>query len=86
MKENNFTLIRNDVLANPNISLGAKGLYSLLCYDLTTSIMNLMKNNQLPIELMGYFEELEKYDYAQILDAENFDASDPKLSITVSIL
>ena len=39
-----FTDIRNDVLDNDNLSLGAKGLYCLVCYDLTVSLRKLLLN------------------------------------------
>ena len=39
-----FTDIRNDVLDNDNLSLGAKGLYCLICYDLTVSLRKLLLN------------------------------------------
>ena len=35
MDQKYFTLVRKDVLDNPDLSLSAKGLYCLICYDLT---------------------------------------------------
>ena len=37
-----FTSIRNDVLENSKLSLGAKGLYCLICFDVTTSLRQLL--------------------------------------------
>ncbi|MCI8347630.1 MAG: hypothetical protein HFJ12_06785 [Bacilli bacterium] len=42
MNERYFTLIRKDVLHNNELSLGAKGLYCLICYDVTKSLRRLL--------------------------------------------
>ena len=39
-----FTPIRNDLITNNDLSLGAKGLYCLICYDLTVSLKKLLLN------------------------------------------
>lgn len=42
MDQKYFTLVRKDVLDNPDLSLSAKGLYCLICYDLTKSLRKLL--------------------------------------------
>ena len=44
MDQKYFTLVRKDVLDNPDLSLSAKGLYCLICYDLTKSLRRLLIN------------------------------------------
>lgn len=44
MNQKHFTLVRRDVLDNPNLSLSAKGLCCLICYDLTKSLRRLLIN------------------------------------------
>lgn len=39
-----FTLVRKDVLDNLDLSLSAKELYCLICYDLTKSLRRLLIN------------------------------------------
>ena len=58
-----FTDIRNDVLDNDNLSLGAKGLYCLICYDLTVSLRKLLLNPDTKEQTIEYANELMKYDY-----------------------
>ena len=42
MNERYFTQIRKDVLHNTELSLGSKGLYCLICYDVTKSLRRLL--------------------------------------------
>lgn len=42
MDQKYFTLVRKDVLDNPNLSLSVKGLYCLIYYDLTKSLRKLL--------------------------------------------
>ena len=42
MDQKYYTLVRKDVLDNPDLSLSAKGLYCLICYDLTKSLRRLL--------------------------------------------
>lgn len=59
-----FTRIRNDVIENSNLSLGAKGLYCLICNGLTESLRELLIDPTTKKETIQFANELEKYDYA----------------------
>ena len=64
MNSKYFTDIKNDVLDNDDLSLGAKGLYCLVCYDLTVSLRKLLLNPDTKAQTIEYANELMKYDYA----------------------
>ena len=64
MDQKYFVLVRKDVLDNPDLSLRAKGLYCLICYDLTKSLRKLLINKNTREETINSSTELEKYDYA----------------------
>lgn len=49
-----FTSIRNDVLENFKLSLGAKGLYCLICFDVTTSLRQLLLDPNTKAETIIY--------------------------------
>ena len=70
MEQKNFTLVRKDVLDNPDLSLSAKGLYCLICYDLTKSLRRLLINKNTREETINSSKELEKYDYAHFYNLE----------------
>lgn len=59
-----FTQVRNDVLDNPDISLEAKGLYSLIAYNLTASLRELLLDPTTRDRTIKASKELEKFDYA----------------------
>ena len=59
-----FTPIRNDVIENSNLSLGAKGLYCLICNNLTESLRKLLIDPTTKKDTIKFANELEKYDYA----------------------
>ena len=65
-----FTDIRNDVLDNDDLSLGTKGLYCLICYDLTVSLRKLLLNPDTKAQTIEYANELMKYDYAHFDNLE----------------
>ena len=52
MDQKYFTLVRKDVLDNPDLSLSAKGLYCLICYDLTKSLRRLLINQNTEKKLL----------------------------------
>ena len=60
MNQKYFTLVRKDVLDNPDLSLSAKGLYCLICYDLTKSLRRLLINQNTREETIKSSKELEK--------------------------
>ena len=64
MNERYFTQIRKDVLHNTELSLGAKGLYCLICYDVTKSLRRLLLDPTTRDEVIECSKELEKFDYA----------------------
>ena len=53
-----FTLVRKDVLDNPDLSLSAKGLYCLICYDLTKSLRRLLINKNTREKTINSSKEL----------------------------
>lgn len=80
-----FTDIRNDVLDNDDLSLGAKGLYCLICYDLTVSLRKLLLNPDNKAQTIEYANELMKYDYAHFDNLEKCVDKKSYLGLHVSI-
>lgn len=80
-----FTNIRDDVLDNDNLSLGAKGLYCLICYDLTVSLRKLLLNPDTKVQTIEYANELMKYDYAHFDNLEECVDKKSHLGLHVSI-
>ena len=80
-----FTDIRNDVLDNDDLSLGAKGLYCLICYDLTVSLRKLLLNPDTKAQTIEYANELMKYDYAHFDNLEECVDKKSYLCLHVSI-
>ena len=80
-----FTDIRNDVLDNDDLSLGAKGLYCLICYDLTVSLRKLLLNPDTKAQTIEYANELMKYDYAHCDNLEECVDKKSYLSLHLSI-
>lgn len=80
-----FTNIRNDVLDNDDLSLGAKGLYSLICYDLTISLRKLLLNPDTKAQTIEYAKELMKYDYADFYNLEECVDKNSYLGLHVSV-
>ena len=80
-----FTLVRKDVLDNNNLSLGAKGLYCLICYDLTVSLRNLLIDPTTKKETIKYASELMKYDYAHFDNIEECVDKYSPIGLHVSI-
>lgn len=60
MNQKYFTLVRKDVLDNPNLSLNAKGLCCLICYDLTKSLRRLSINQNTREKNIKSSKELER--------------------------
>lgn len=85
MDQKYFTLVRKDVLDNPDLSLSAKGLYCLICYDLTKSLRRLLINPNTREETINSSKELEKYDYAHFNNLEECVDKDSYLGLHVSI-
>lgn len=80
-----FTPIRNDLITNKDLSLGAKGLYCLICYDLTVSLKKLLLNPKTKDETIKYAKELMKYDYAEFYNLENCIEENSYLGLYISI-
>lgn len=80
-----FTLVRKDVLDNPDLSLSAKGLYCLICYDLTKSLRRLLLNKNTREETIKSSKELEKMDYAHFYNLEGCIDKDSNLGLNISI-
>lgn len=85
MDQKYFTLVRKDVLNNPDLSLSAKGLYCLICYDLTKSLRRLLINPNTREETINSSKELEKYDYAHFDNLEECVDKNSYLGLHVSI-
>lgn len=85
MDQNYFTLIRKDVLDNPDLSLSAKGLYCLICYDLTKSLRKLLIDKNTREETINSSKELEKYDYAHFYNLEECVDKDSYLGLSISM-
>ena len=58
-----FTLVRKDVLDNPDLSLSAKGLYCLICYDVTKSLRKLLLD---PTNLQALCRECHEEVHRQL--------------------
>lgn len=80
-----FTPIRNDLITNNDLSLGAKGLYCLICFDLTSSLKKLLLNPKTKDETIKYAKELMKYDYAEFYNLEDCIEENSYLGLHVSI-
>lgn len=80
-----FTGIRNNILDNDDLSLGAKGLYCLICYDLTVSLRKLLLNPDTKAQTIEYANELMKYDYAHFDNLEECVDKKSYLGFHVSI-
>ena len=80
-----FTDIRNDVLDKDDLSLGAKGLYCLICYDLTISLRKLLLNPDTKAQTIEYANELMKYDYAHFDNLEECVDKKSYLGLHVSV-
>ncbi len=85
MDQKYFTLVRKDVLDNPDLSLRAKELYCLICYDLTKSLRKLLINKNTREETINSSKELEKYDYAHFSNLEECVDKDSYIGLNVSI-
>ncbi|MFI3260675.1 MAG: hypothetical protein R3Y21_04380 [Mycoplasmatota bacterium] len=85
MNQKYFTLIRNDVLNNKHLSLGAKGLYALISYDLTTSLRNLLIDSTTKRETIQYVKEQEKFDYVHFYNLDNCENKDSPIGMHVLI-
>ena len=48
------------IWSNDDLSLGAKGLYCLVCYDLTVSLRKLLLNPDTKAQTIEYANELMK--------------------------
>ena len=57
MEQKYFTLIRKDVLDNPDLSLSSKRLYCLIYYDLTKSLRKLLINKNTREETINSSKE-----------------------------
>lgn len=80
-----FTPIRNDLITNNDLSLGAKGLYCLICLDLTVSLKKLLLNPKTRDETIKYAQELMKYDYADFYNLEDCTEENSYLGLHLSI-
>ena len=85
MNERYFTQIRKDVLHNTELSLGAKGLYCLICYDLTKSLRRLLINKNTREETINSSKELEKFDYAHFNGLEEVKNKDSYIGLHISV-
>lgn len=64
MDQKYFTLIRKDVLDNPDLSLNAKRLYCLICYDLIKTLRGLLLNKKSGEQTINNFKKIVKNNYA----------------------
>ena len=80
-----FTQIRNDVLDNPDISLEAKGLYSLISYNLTISLRELLLDPTTRDITIKASKELEKFDYAHFNGLEECIDKKSYIGLHVSV-
>ena len=85
MDQKYFTLVRKDVLDNPDLSLSAKGLYCLICYDLTKSLRRLLIDKNTREETINSSKELEKYDYAHFYNLEECVDKDSYIGLHISV-
>lgn len=80
-----FTSIRNDVLENSKLSLGAKGLYCLICLEVTTSLRQLLLDPNTKAETIKFANELMKNDYAHFFGLEECVSKDSYLGLSISM-
>lgn len=80
-----FTSIRNDVLENSKLSLGAKGLYCLICFDVTTSLRQLLLDPNTKAETIKFANELTENDYAHFFCLEKYVTKDSYLGLSISM-
>ena len=80
-----FTSIRNDVLENSKLSLGAKGLYYLICFDVTTSLRQLLLDPNTKAETIKFANELMENDYAHFFGLEECVSKDSYLGLSISM-
>ena len=85
MNERYFTQIRKDVLHNTELSLGAKGLYCLICYDVTKSLRRLLLAPTTRDEVIECSKELEKFDYAHFNGLEEVKNKDSYIGLHISV-
>ena len=85
MNERYFTQIRKDVLHNTELSLGAKGLYCLICYDVTKSLRKLLLDPTTRDEVIECSKELEKFDYAHFNGLEEVKNKDSYIGFHISV-
>lgn len=85
MNEKYFTLVRKDVLDNPDLSLEAKGLYCLICYDTTASLRRLLLDKSTREETINASKELERYDYASFYGLEEVKDKYSYIGLSISI-
>lgn len=80
-----FSQIRNDVLDNPDLSLEAKGLYSLIVYNLTISLRDLLLDPTTRDITIKASKELEKFDYAHFNGLEECIDKKSYIGLHISI-
>ena len=85
MNERYFTQIRKDVLHNTELSLGAKGLYCLICYDVTKSLRRLLLDPTTRDEVIECSKELEKFDYAHFNWLQEVKNKDSYIGLHISV-
>ena len=85
MNQKYFTLVRKDVLDNPDLSLSAKGLYCLICYDVTKSLRKLLLDPTTRDEVIECSKELEKFDYAHFNGLEEVKNKDSYIGLHISV-
>ena len=85
MDQKYFTLVRKDVLDNPDLSLSAKGLYCLICYDVTKSLRRLLLDPTTRDEVIECSKELEKFDYAHFNGLEEVKNKDSYIGLHISV-
>ncbi len=85
MEQKDFTLIRKDVLNDKTLSLGAKGLYCLISYDLTTSLRELLSDPRTEAETIDYINELSNHGYADFDGFYEGPKKDSFISLDISI-